>query len=71
MAGLPVGEAEAEVTASQGQVADVVLQPNPEIGGVRLSFAFEPQGAELSELRARLLKGGAPISETWLYRWTP
>lgn len=71
MAGLALNEVKAEITASQGQVGDVVLQPNPEIGGARLSFAFEPKGAELSELRARLHKAGSPISETWLYRWTP
>lgn len=71
MTSLAVNKVETDVTSSQGQVGNVVLQPHPEIAGARLSFAFEPKGAELSELRARLLKGGAPISETWLYRWTP
>jgi glucans biosynthesis protein len=61
----------ADVSASAGEIRDVVLQPNPEMSGMRLSFAFEPKGAGLSELRARLLKGDTPLSETWLYRWTP
>ena len=41
------------------------------VWGEKPSFAFEPKGAGLSELRARLLKGDTPLSETWLYRWTP
>lgn len=66
-----LGALKPSVTASAGQVADVVLQPNGEIGGARLSFAFAPQGADVAELRARLMKGDAAASETWLYRWTP
>lgn len=62
---------ELSVSAGQGHIADVVLQPNAEIGGARLSFAFEPQGADVAELRARLMKGDAAASEAWLYRWTP
>lgn len=71
MLDLALNETEVEVSASQGQVGDIVLQPNPETAGARLSFAFEPKGAALSELRARLVKASAPVSETWLYRWTP
>ncbi|MBB6307431.1 glucan biosynthesis protein [Xanthobacter tagetidis] len=71
MPGLALDGVRADVSASAGEVRDVVVQPNPEMSGVRLSFAFEPKGAGLSELRARLLKGDTPLSETWLYRWTP
>lgn len=71
MAGLTPDGIRLDVSASAGEVRDVVLQPNPEISGARLSFAFEPKGANLSELRARLMKGDVPLTETWLYRWTP
>jgi len=47
-----------------------VSQPNPETGGIRVHFEFDPAGSPLAELRARLVKGSEPVSETWLYRWT-
>ncbi len=71
MPGLALDSVRVDVSASQGENRDVVLQPNPEISGTRLSFAFEPKGAALSELRARVFKGDVPVTETWLYRWTP
>jgi glucans biosynthesis protein len=58
------------VEASAGKVRNVVAQPNPISGGWRLSFELEPDNAKVIELRARLLDGDAPASETWLYRWT-
>ncbi len=47
-----------------------VLQRNPETGGLRLAFSFDPKDRDLVELRAQLRKDGAPASEVWLYRWT-
>ena len=58
------------VTAYAGPMADVVVQPKPEIGGVRVSFELDPANAELCELRLILKSGDEPVSETWLYRWT-
>lgn len=69
----PLDAAEApvpQVEASAGRVRDIVLQPNPETGGWRLSFVLEPGRAGLVELRARLVRGEVGLSETWLYRWT-
>lgn len=60
----------ADVTASQGAVSNVVLQNNPNVGGIRLSFSFDPKGTDLAELRAVLTQEGVPVSETWIYRWT-
>ena len=61
---------EGVVRASKGEVGDVAVQRNPETGGVRASFVFNPQGAESTELRLDL-KGERPFeNETWLYRWT-
>lgn len=67
---LKLEEVEARVSASTGAISSVVLQPNPDISGARLSFIFEPKGTDLSELRAGLFAAGNPVSETWLYRWT-
>lgn len=58
------------IRSSAGTVSSGVLQRNPETGGPRLAFTFEPEDAELIEFRAQLLLDGAPISEVWLYRWT-
>jgi len=62
---------EADVQASAGEIANVVVQPNPETGGVRAAFELDPKGARVCELRLRLMRGGTPASETWAYRWTP
>ncbi len=68
--GLSPASLRAEVKASRGAIADVVVHANPNIGGIRLAFSLEPKGTDLSELRAVLLHGSEPVSETWIYRWT-
>ncbi|UWQ73161.1 glucan biosynthesis protein [Leisingera sp. M658] len=47
-----------------------VLQHNPETGGLRLAFYFDPGERDHVELRAQLRKDGDAASEVWLYRWT-
>ncbi|MEO0938122.1 MAG: glucan biosynthesis protein G [Pseudomonadota bacterium] len=60
------------VRTSAGEVSAGVVQRNPETGGPRLAFTFHAQGAPLAEFRAQLRRAdGAPLSEVWLYRWTP
>jgi glucans biosynthesis protein len=58
------------VEADKGKVQNPVAQAAPELGGWRLSFELLPEQAEIVELRARLLNGDTPLTETWLYRWT-
>lgn len=48
----------------------VIIQRNPETGGPRLAFHFDPGQRVAVELRAALIHDHAPASETWLYRWT-
>lgn len=60
----------ADVTASAGKLANIVVQRNPEISGIRASFELAVEGAELIELRAILKLQEQILSETWLYRWT-
>lgn len=64
------GNLTADVTASAGEIANVVPHVNSETGGYRLSFELDPKGADAIELRALLLRDGKPVTETWLFRWT-
>jgi glucans biosynthesis protein len=53
-------------------VANVVAHAGAVAGRWRIAFELDPQDAPVVELRARLLaENGSPLSETWLYRWTP
>ena len=38
---------------------------------MRVIFDMDAGSEALSELRLLLESQGKPISETWLYRWTP
>lgn len=55
---------------SNGSTTPPNLQRNPETNGARLAFTFDPEGASFAEFRVQLRVNGAPLSETWLYRWT-
>nr|WP_325063157.1 glucan biosynthesis protein G [Halovulum marinum] len=61
----------AHASSNRGSVSAPILQRNPETGGMRLDFGFDPDADRAMELRAQLLVDGAPVSEVWLYRWTP
>lgn len=67
---LPPEGLNARVTANEGEVSNVVLQPHPDIEGWRIAFVFEPKGAEVAELRAEMVRGEERLSESWVYRWT-
>lgn len=71
-AALPLdpGEVTIHTSANAGKVSPGILQGNPETGGLRLAFSFDPAGRGEVELRAQLLRAGKQISEVWLYRWT-
>lgn len=60
----------AKVSASNGEVKDVLLIENPETGGKRLIFSLDFEGPAPAELRAALYRGERQVSESWLYRWT-
>jgi glucans biosynthesis protein len=59
------------VSANFGKVTNVVTLPNPQGGGWRLSFNLEPEKKPVVELRAQLMQNDDPLSEVWVYRWTP
>ena len=58
------------ISSNRGTVTDGVLQRNPETGGVRLAFKFDPGERTAAELRVQLVKDGVSLTEVWLYRWT-
>jgi glucans biosynthesis protein len=59
-----------ELHADKGQIQNATLQPMPGADAWRLSFQLATGGEKVIELRARLLDGEHPVSETWTYRWT-
>jgi glucans biosynthesis protein len=59
------------VTAEKTKVQNIVTQPNPAIGGWRLSFELSVDEKVPVEIRASLMQENDPISEVWVYRWTP
>ena len=61
----------AVVTASKGEIRNLVLQRDPMTGGARISFELATNKEPLIELRGQLLQRDTPVSETWIYRWTP
>lgn len=60
----------AVVSASRGEVANIVAHANAGTGGWRIAFELRPGNERIVELRARLEDAKGPLSETWLYRWT-
>jgi glucans biosynthesis protein len=59
------------VSADKAKIQNVVTQPNPATGGWRLSFEMSAKEKNPVELRASLMQGEEPVSEVWVYRWTP
>lgn len=60
----------AFLSISAGTFANLVVQQNAEIGGLRVTFEMTPGSAELIEMRLVLKSGEQTISESWVYRWT-
>lgn len=58
------------VLASAGRVLDARGSIVAATGAYRASFLFDPEGADLAELRMEVSSNGKRWGETWLYRWT-
>ena len=69
-AGEKVDGLRLDLAASRGKISNATLTSNAELHGLRASFDIDPSDADLIELRLRIMRGDAPVSETWLYRWT-
>ena len=70
-AGEKVDGLRLDLTASAGKISNATLMSNVAMHGLRASFELDPNGADLIELRLRIMRGDHPVTETWLYRWTP
>ncbi len=60
----------AVVDSTGGKMAPAVLTRNPNTAGVRVSIDFDPDGADMLDLRCSLSLGQRTISEVWIYRWS-
>jgi periplasmic glucans biosynthesis protein len=60
-----------DVGCDKGKIVNAVTEPNPEVSGWRVSIELDTQDNKLVELHARMMQGDQPLSETWIYRWTP
>ena len=59
------------VSAEKTEIKNIVTQPNPGIGGWRLSFEVPIKDKTPVELRASLMQDDKALSEVWVYRWAP
>ncbi len=60
------------ITVSRGTVEIPAARPLDAIRGYRVSFDLRPTDTnEPIDLRLYLSADGQPLSETWLYQWTP
>ena len=64
-------EISPQIAASPGSVSSVRTFINPDRKTYRVTFDVDPGNEGLSELRLQLEAQGKPVSESWMYRWTP
>ncbi len=60
-----------ELGSSAGKVTNAFSIANPETGGWRISFDMAPGGEKLVDMHCLLVGEQGPLTETWIYRWTP
>jgi glucans biosynthesis protein len=68
---VPLAEIRTVLTAAPGTIPSSRLWLYPDRKTVRVSFELDPGPENASEIRLVLEAGGKPLTETWLYRWTP
>ncbi len=59
------------LSSSPGQIINPRLLINPQRQTARVQFELDPGTENAIEIRLVLEDGDKPLSETWLYRWTP
>ncbi len=64
---------EAVITASRGEIEIPSARPLEPVNGWRAIFDIKPTDASVEpiDLRMYLQADGKPLTETWLYQWTP
>jgi glucans biosynthesis protein len=66
-------EVEPVISVSRGEVENATTRPYPPIGGRRTTFDLKSIGDSAApvDLRLYLRLDGKPLTETWLYQWSP
>ena len=66
-------DVEPVISASRGEVEITSARPQPEINGYRVMFdlKFTDDSLEPVDLRLYLRIDKQPLTETWIYQWTP
>jgi glucans biosynthesis protein len=61
------------ISVSSGEVEVTSARPLVAVQGYRVTFDLKPTAANVApiDLRVFLTVDGQPLSETWLYQWTP
>ncbi len=62
---------QARVTTGNGSIMSTRLVISRPERSARVTFDVDAAAEPHAELRLLLESAGKPISETWLYRWTP
>ncbi|MFT6899650.1 MAG: glucans biosynthesis protein [Paraglaciecola sp.] len=65
-----VNKIKIDASISSGAVLESRIESNPDIDGARVFVTFDPQDADVAELRVQLKRNDKPIGMTWLYRFT-
>jgi periplasmic glucans biosynthesis protein len=66
-------EVEPAITASRGQIEFPSVRPLDAVQGYRVTFDLKPTDDSVApiDLRLYLRANDQPLTETWLYQWTP
>ncbi|GJD32212.1 Glucans biosynthesis protein G [Methylobacterium adhaesivum] len=65
------GDLRTQLSVGPGAIVTSRLYRYPDRKTVRVAFELDPRGEKACELRLALLRDDTPLTETWLYRWTP
>ncbi|KQU04898.1 glucan biosynthesis protein D [Methylobacterium sp. Leaf469] len=65
------GDLRTQLSVGPGAITASTLYRYPDRKTVRVAFELDPRGEKACELRLALQRGDTPLTETWLYRWTP
>lgn len=60
-----------DVGCDKGKIVNATVEQNPAVKGWRVSLEVDTASSPVVELHARLMNGDQPLTETWVYRWTP
>ena len=65
------GDIQTQLGVTPGAITKSTLYRYPERDTLRVAFELDPRGEKSCELRLNLQRADKPLTETWLYRWTP